>query len=186
LGPAVLYWSELAALILFALILGRIDLAPLRTWQWLLLGFGFSTFSWPVLGLVVIWLLACGVRARLNTDGLIWWHFNLAQVVIGWLTVAALMAIVVTLPQGLLGMPDMQVTGHNSFGTQLGWFADRSDSVLPIASAYTVPMWIYKTLILAWALWLSFALVRWLPWVWNCFSSDGLWRSQKDAVAGKS
>ncbi|MDH3548433.1 MAG: hypothetical protein OEQ16_03720, partial [Gammaproteobacteria bacterium] len=64
--------------------------------------------------------------------------------------------------------------------------ADRSESVLPIASAFTVPMWIYKTLILAWALWLSFALVRWLPWVWKCFSSDGLWRSQKDAVAGKS
>jgi hypothetical protein len=26
----------------------------------------------------------------------------------------------------------MQVTGHNSYGTQLGWFADRSESVLPI------------------------------------------------------
>ena len=186
LGPAVLYWSELAALILFALILGRIDLAPLRTWQWLLLGLGFSTFSWPVLGLVVVWLLACGARGKLVTDGLIWWRFNLAQVIIGWLTVAALMAIIVTLPQGLLGTPDMQVTGHNSFGTQLGWFADRSETVLPIASAFTVPMWIYKTLILAWALWLSFALVRWLPWVWKCFSNDGLWRSQKDAVAGKS
>jgi hypothetical protein len=186
LGPAVLYWSELAALILFALILGRIGLAPLHTWQWLLLGLGFSTFSWPVLGLVVVWLLACGARAKLSTDGLTWWRFNLAQVVIGWLTVAALLAIIVTLPQGLLGTPDMQVTGHNSYGTQLGWFADRSESVLPIASAFTVPMWIYKTLILAWALWLSFALVRWLPWVWKCFSSDGLWRSQKDAVAGKS
>jgi hypothetical protein len=176
LGPAVLYWSELAALILFALILGRIGLAPLHTWQWLLLGLGFSTFSWPVLGLVVVWLLACGARGKLSTDGLIWWHFNLAQVVIGWLTVAALLAIIVTLPQGLLGTPDMQVTGHNSFGTELGWFADRSDSALPVASVFTVPMWIYKALILAWALWLSFALVRWLPWVWKCFSSDGFWR----------
>ena len=176
LGPAVLYWSELAALILFALILGRVGLAPLHTWQWLLLGLGFSTFSWPVLGLVVVWLLACGARGKLSTDGLIWWHFNLAQVVIGWLTVAALLAIIVTLPQGLLGTPDMQVTGHNSFGTELGWFADRSESALPVASVFTVPMWIYKALILAWALWLSFALVRWLPWVWKCFSSDGFWR----------
>jgi hypothetical protein len=179
LGPAVLYWSELAALILFALILGRVGLAPLHTWQWLLLGLGFSTFSWPVLGLVVVWLLACGARGKLSTDGLIWWRFNLAQVVIGWLTVAALLAIIVTLPQGLLGTPDMQVTGHNSYGTELGWFADRSESALPVASAFTVPMWIYKTLILAWALWLSFALVRWLPWVWKCFSSDGFWRTGK-------
>jgi hypothetical protein len=184
LGPAVLYWSELAALILFALILGRTGLAPLHTWQWLLLGFGFSTFSWPVLGLVALWLLACGARGKLNTDGLVWWRFNLAQVVIGWLTVAALLAIIVTLPQGLLGTPDMQVTGHNSYATQLGWFADRSESVLPRASAFTAPMWIYKMLILAWALWLSFALVRWLPWVWKCFSKDGFWRSPKSTVVG--
>jgi hypothetical protein len=42
-------------------------------------------------------------------------------------------------------------------------------------------MWIYKTLILAWALWLSFALLRWLPWVWQCFSSQGLWRTRAGA-----
>mgnify|MGYP001544630644 CR=1 FL=1 len=38
---------------------------------------------------------------------------------------------------------------------------------------------IAPVLILAWALWLSFALVRWLPWVWKCFSSDGFWRTSK-------
>jgi hypothetical protein len=48
--------------------------------------------------------------------------------------------------------------------------------VLPTASAWSVPLWIYKALILAWALWLSFALLRWLPWVWRCFSSQGYWR----------
>ena len=45
--------------------------------------------------------------------------------------------------------------------------------------SFTVPLWIYKALILAWALWLSFALLRWLPWVWQCFSSDGFWRIEK-------
>jgi hypothetical protein len=52
--------------------------------------------------------------------------------------------------------------------------------MLPQASAYTVPMWGYKLLILAWALWLSFALLRWLPWVWHGFSKDGFWRTQED------
>jgi hypothetical protein len=178
LGPAVLYWPELAALVLFALILGRIGLAPLGTRHWLLLGLGFSTFSWPVLAVVAAWLFACGLRERYGIAALNWWQFNVVQVVIAGLTVVALLLIVTNLPLGLLGMPDMHVTGHNSFGTQLGWFADRSDSVLPIASAFTVPMWIYKVLILAWALWLSFSLVRWLPWVWRCFSSDGFWRNR--------
>jgi len=178
LGPAVLYWSELAVLILFALILGRIGLAPLSNWHWLLLGLGFSTFNWPVLGVVVGWLLACGVREKWRTD-VNWWRFNLIQVGIGGLTVIALLSIVTALPQGLLGTPDMHVAGHNSYGDVLSWFADSSDSILPVASVISVPLWIYKALILAWALWLSFALLRWLPWVWQCFSSQGYWRSRK-------
>ena len=183
LGPAVLYWSELAVLIIFALILGRIGLTPLNSRQWLLLGLGFSTFNWQVLGVVALWLLACGARERITSNDLSWWKFNTVQVLIGGLTVIALLSVVTALPQGLLGTPDMHIAGHNSYGAMFGWFADRSDSVLPVATAITVPLWIYKALILAWALWLSFALLRWLPWVWKKFSSDGYWRSRKDVVA---
>jgi hypothetical protein len=170
-------------LVIFALILGRTGLAPLNSWHWLLLGLGFSTFSWPVLGVVAIWLLACGVRERVSSDALSWWRFNLLQVFIGGLTVIALLSIITALPQGLLGTPDMQVTGHHSYGAVLGWFADRSSSLMPVATAFTVPVWIYKVLILVWALWLSFALLRWLPWVWEKFSSDGFWRSRKSVIA---
>ncbi|MGI9236043.1 MAG: hypothetical protein ACR2QZ_01515, partial [Woeseiaceae bacterium] len=185
LGPAVLYWSELAALVLFALVLGRIGLAPLNSGQWLLLGLGFSTFNWPVLALVVIWLLACGARERWQID-VDWWRFNTVQVAIGGLTVIALLGVVATLPQGLLGTPDMHVTGHNSYGNVLSWFADSSAAALPAAAVISVPLWIYKALILAWALWLSFALLRWLPWVWQCFSSQGYWRSRKGEAVRQS
>lgn len=175
LGPAVLYWSELAVLILFALILGRIKITPLRTHHWLLLGLGFSTFNWLVLGVVIAWLLACGAREKWEGDTS-WWQFNLVQVVIGGATIIALISIVTSLPIGLLGMPDMHVTGYEPYSNALKWFADSTDSVLPQATAWTVPMWIYQALILAWALWLSFALIRWLPWVWHCFSSRGFWK----------
>ncbi len=181
LGPAVLYWSELAVLIVFALILGRVPLTPLTTRHWLLLGLGFSTFSWSVFGLVVIWLMLCGVREKMEQD-LTWWRFNTVQVIIGGITIFALSSLVMSLPAGLLGTPDMHVVGQNSYGSVLNWFADGSESVLPVASVITVPMWIYKTLILIWALWLSFALLRWLPWVWKCFSSDGYWRPRKSAA----
>ena len=115
----------------------------------------------------MLWLLACGAREKFGSAGLNWWSFNVVQVVIGLLTVYALLSILAALPQGLLGTPDMHVTGHESHANQLSWFADRSSSVLPRAAAFTVPMWIYKAIILVWALWLSFALVRWLPWVWK-------------------
>lgn len=178
LGPAVMYWPELAALIVFALILGRVKLTPLTTRHWLLLGLGFSTFSWSVLGLVIVWLILCGVREKSELD-LNWWKFNLAQVVIAGMSFVALTSVAISLPMGLLGTPDMHIAGHNSYGSVLNWFADGSDSMLPIASVISVPMWAYKVLILIWALWLSFALLRWLPWVWQCFSSNGFWRSRK-------
>jgi hypothetical protein len=178
LGPAVMYWSELTLLLLVAVILGRITLTPLRTRHWLLLGLGFSTFSWAALALVAAWLLVAGARARWPRD-MSWWRFDLLQLLVAGITLAALATIVVTVPAGLLGTPDMHIAGNGSWGNSLQWFADRSDSLLPTAAAVSVPMWVYKLLVLAWALWLSFALLRWLPWVWSCFVSDGLWRSRK-------
>jgi hypothetical protein len=177
LGPAVLYWSELAVLVVFALLLGRIPWVPLGVRHWLLLGLGFSTFNWPVMALVIVWLLAVGARDRWRVD-LRWWQYNLVQVGIVAVTVIALFAIVLSLPEGLLGSPDMHVTGHGSYGNRLSWFADRSLSALPTATAYSVPLWIYKALILAWSLWLSLALLRWLPWTWRTFARDGFFRSR--------
>ena len=175
LGPAVLYWSELVVLILLAWVLGRIEWTPLRTHHWLLLGLGFSTFNWPVLGFVAGWILLVGARDKWRPD-VSWWRFNVLQLAVVVFTVIALGSIIVSLPMGLLGEPNMHVTGNNSYGNALSWFADRSDSALPIATAMTVPMWIYKVLILGWALWLSFALLRWLPWTWQCFSREGFFR----------
>ena len=186
LGPAVLYWSELVVLILLAWILGRVDWTPLRTHHWLLLGLGFSTFNWPVLGVVVLWILAVGARDKWRSD-VSWWRFNVMQVVIVAVTVIALISIVASLPMGLLGEPNMHVTGNNSYGNALSWFADRSDSALPVSTAMTVPMWIYKVLILGWALWLSFALLKWLPWTWQCFAREGFFRSrQRDKISTSS
>ena len=70
------------------------------------------------------------------------------------------------------------ITGNGSSGSMLQWFADRSETVLPQASVFSLPLWVYKALILAWALWVSLALVKWLPWGWQCLSSGALWKAQ--------
>jgi len=182
----VLYWPELVLLALLALILGRIDWTPLKSRHWLLLGLGFSTFNWPVLAVVALWLLASGARDQWR-NRIPWWRYNTTQVLFALFTVVALLSIVFSLPGGLLGTPDMHVTGNGSSGNALVWFADRSSSALPTATAWSAPIWIYKVLILAWALWLSFALLRWLPWVWRCFSKDGFWHSRKgDDIAASA
>jgi hypothetical protein len=184
LGPAVLYWSQLVALLLIAGVLGRLDFTPLRTRHWILLGLGFSTFSWIAFATVVVWLLVSGARHRWRPGQTIRF-FNLMQVGFVLLTIIALSAIVTSLPAGLLGRPDMHIDGFRSFGYSLRWFADRTDSILPQASVITAPLWLYKVLILAWALWLSFALIRWLPWVWHAFAQDGLWRPWRRKQKGQ-
>lgn len=174
LGPAILYWSELIALALVALVLGRLKVTPLRWWHWLLLGLGFSTFSWPALAVVALWLVGFGAREAWGA-GLSRFFYNVSQVGLGLLTLFAFAAILVGIPAGLLGNPDMHVTGYHSSGHRLTWFADQSATTTPSAAVWSLPMWTYKALILAWALWLSFALVRWLPWVWGRFAARGLW-----------
>ena len=174
LGPAVLYWPELIALILASLILGRLKSTPLRTHDWLLLGFGFSTSFWLAFAVVAVWLIVHGTRkswgANISEP-----VYRVSQIGFGALTLAAFAVIVAGVGAGLLGNPDMSVTGYGSVGNELRWFADETGNAIPEATAYSVPLWAYKVLILAWALWLSFALIRWLPWVWNRFSEEGLW-----------
>ncbi|MFK7887742.1 MAG: hypothetical protein AB8G16_12860 [Gammaproteobacteria bacterium] len=176
IGPAVLYWSELIALILAAWVLGRFTQTPLKFHHWLLLGLGFSTFFWPAFVAVIVTLLAYRWRETQPLESRI--AFNLVQVGLAFLLFVATVSLLTTIPFGLLGTADMGVTGNNSTGTFLRWFLDRTSGMLPAAGVITLPMWVYKGLILLWSLWLAFAVMRWLPWMWRAFSKDGYWRNK--------
>jgi hypothetical protein len=174
-GPAVLYWSELAVLLLIAFALARTRRTPLKLWQWILLGLGFSTFSWLALLLVVAWLFALDRRARAESPASEA-AFNLIQIGLVALTVVALLSLVGSIEQGLLGTPDMHVTGNGSNAQALRWFADRSTDVVPGAYAISLPLWVYKLAMLAWALWLANALVGWLRDGFAAWTRGGYWR----------
>lgn len=182
IGPAVLYWAELAVMVLVAFGLSRLRRTPLRFWQWLLLGLGFSTFSWAALLLVAAWLFAVDGRARhapLRND----LAFNMAQAGLALLTLVAVVAVVSAIPQGLLGTPDMHLAGNGSDPTQLRWFADRSADAIPVGTAITLSMGWYKAAMLAWALWLSNALIGWLRWAWQSWCAGGYWRGTPKPAA---
>ncbi|PIV37207.1 MAG: hypothetical protein COS34_00050, partial [Lysobacterales bacterium CG02_land_8_20_14_3_00_62_12] len=175
LGPAVLYWGELLAMLLLAMALAKSRRTPLKLKDWLLLGMGFSTVSWWALLWFVAWLFALDARARLATDGLRW-RFNLLQLGLLALTLVAVMALFQAISSGLLGTPDLHVVGYGSSGHDLHWFDDQSTSVLPTASAISLPMWLYRALMLAWAFWLAWALIGWLRWGLQCFVQGGAWQ----------
>lgn len=175
LGPAVLYWGELAVFILVAFALGRTRLTPLKTRHWLLLGLGLSTLAWPTLALVAAWLFVVAWRGR-GAPAVSSGSFNAIQVGVGALTAVALLALVAAIPQALLSSPDMHILGNNSYGNSLHWFSDQTEGPLPSVYAVSLPLWVYKLAMLAWSLWLSFAVMRWLRWGWTCFTAGGLWR----------
>jgi len=176
-GPAVLYWGELIVMIALAYGLARTRRTRLTLRDWLLLGLGFSTFSWIALLVVVAWLFAFDWRAR-SALPQVRWQFNLLQIVLALLTLGALVCLVSAIPQGLLGQPDMHVTGNGSATQSLHWFTDRSADALPQASAISLPLWVYKVLMLAWALWLANALIGWLREGFAAWTRDGYWRAR--------
>ena len=175
LGPAVLFWGELLVILLAALILGRLrDYSPLRTVSWLLLGIGLSQVSiWSGL-LVVGTFFAFGYRRRIQPDE-ISGTFNLLQVVLVLLSLFTLASLFWAVQQGLLGLPQMQIGGNGSSAYQLNWYQDRADGQLPTASIYSVPLLVYRLLMLAWALWLAFSLLSWVKWAWEAFGHRGRW-----------
>lgn len=176
LGPAVLYWAELAVFVLAAVLLGRLKLSPLRTHEWLLLGLGLSTFSWPVLLLFAVWAFLMKARnSQVLSENRIW--FNTGQVLLALLTLATVGALISSIANGLLGTPNMHIVTPVS-GGPLSWFADRSDGITTSVGAVSVSLWFYKAAMLAWALWLSFAVLRWLRWAWTAYSHEGFWRGR--------
>jgi len=179
LGPAVLFWGLVVVLVVVAIGLGRSRLTPLKTRDWLLLGLGLSQAGIWVGLLVAGWLFALGLRARLDRE-FPPWRFNLMQSGLFLLSLAALSALVVTLQQGLLGAPEMQIAGNGSTATELNWYQDRSDPELPRVWVVSVPILVYRGLMLVWALWLAQHLLSWLRWGWQeGLSAPVLWRNTK-------
>src|SRR5262249_6762200 len=90
LGPAVLFWGLLPALLLVAAGLSRLDLAPLRFRDWVLLGIGLSQINLVGAGLVAAWLLALGWRRGRGQEVRRTLLFDLLQILLVAWTLTAL------------------------------------------------------------------------------------------------
>ena len=131
----------------------------------------------PIWASVIVagWLIALGWRrSRARPAGEL--AFDAMQLGLAVWTAGALLCLIWAIRQGLLGLPDMQIGGNGSTGRALRWYLDRADERVPSTWMVSVPLWVYRVAMLAWALWLASALVRWLRWGWQCFSDGGLWR----------
>jgi len=176
-GPAILYWGELAVFIVIAWLLGRWKHSPLRFFEWLLLGLGLSTQSWWVFAFTATWLLLMKRRELWQPgEAVSRVRFNISQVMLAAFTVLTLFLLVFSgIRNGLLSAPDMGVEGISPGYPGFAWFQDQTSGVLETPAVYSVPMWSYRLLFFVWAGWMAFALVGWLRWAFNAWKMNGLW-----------
>ena len=177
-GPAVRFWSLLVCALLFAWGLGAVPLPTLRRWEWALLLVGLTQTFLVGAFFFVLWIFALAARGRHGPRARSWIGFNLGQLALAFGALLAAGVLVSVLHVGLLGDPRMFISGEGSTPSHLRWFQPRSGSELPTPSILSVSIWFYRLLMLAWALWLAFALLRWVKWGWQQFTAGGLWRAR--------
>ena len=175
LGPAVLFWGVLLVIALLAIGLSKMQLTPLKVWHWFLLLIGLSQIELFYSLLVIGWLIALGLRLRCDST-ISPLRFNTMQVALVILTLVALPLLFHAVKQGLLGHPAMQIAGYHSTPTRLNWYQDQSAEQLPTAWLISLPLMVYRILMLLWSLWMAYALLQWLRWGWSAFATNGLWK----------
>ena len=175
LGPAVLLPSALLLVLLVAFLLGRGRVLPLATHQLVLLGLGFLPVSLGD-GAVVVGLLIALHWRRTHLRTSRGWLYDLVQLILGLWAVAAIAIVFLMVRLGLLSSPDMNIVGNGSSATTLHWTLDRASGSIDTAQVLSLPLYAYHVAMLAWALWLAIAIIRWAPWIWSCLTAGGLWR----------
>ena len=174
-GPAILFWGHLFMSALLALCLGlALRHLPLAPWEWLLLVVGMSQLPVITLAPVVAGFMALEWRQRKPLEQ--WWAFDLYQLVLVGLVMAMGLALYAALHTNLLLDVDMQVQGVGSTNSSLEWYIDQVDGQIPEVGIHSVPLLVWRGIMLLWALWLATRCIKWLPWAWKAFSHEGLWR----------
>ena len=181
IGPAILFWGKLFVLLAVAFALGRYQSLPVKTRHWLLLMLGLTQVAWFATVVVIAWFFAFSSRSKSGSAPKARWVFNLRQLALAALTLALFSVLFEAVQGGLLGQPEMQVTGNNSSYNHLIWYLDRAGTELQSAWVFTLPMLAYRALMLVWALWLAWSLLSWLKWGWGAFGTESLWRRKLKA-----
>jgi hypothetical protein len=181
-GPAVLFWGVAVVLVLAAAAVSRLRLVPLSTPAWILLAIGAGQGGVSAAVFVGGFLLLMGVRERYGAR-LRPLAFNLMQIALLVLALMAVDCLFDALRNGLLGQPGMMIAGNGSSDHWLRWYADRIDGPTPDAWLLSVPLWVWRGLMLLWALWLATRVIAWSQWVWQAWSQGGAWK--KGALARK-
>ena len=173
-GPAVLMWSIVAFVILAAVAVSRLPHSPLSVWSWALLGVGLVTQNVSAVLVAGGWFFAMDYRKRKPPESR---HaFNAMQVLLAIWTIGLAFVLFDAVQGGLLGVPEMQISGNGSHSHALHWSVDRVQGALPSAGVWSLSVWSFRLVMLVWSLWLALKVVSWVRWSVEVMRTGGVWK----------
>src|SRR5262249_59183687 len=102
--------------------------------------------------------------------------FDAVQVLLVLWAVVSAVILYSAIHHGLLFQPDMQVAGRGSTDSVLRWYAARVAGETAPTGVLSLPLWVYRVVMLLWALWLAASIVRGVGPGWGAVGGGGLWR----------
>lgn len=194
IGSAVLFWGVVLVTLFVALALTYLPQFPLTKLDAALLAVGATLANiWSLL-FVALWIIGIWWRSKNTVTSLgSIWH-GIVNVALVFLSVLGLLALFYTVVSALQTPPDMFITGSSieqgnllltsGAGPILRWFSDVSAGALPAAWVFSLPFWVYQLAMLAWSLWLVFALTRWVRFTFTTMSAQPFWpkRARKSSA----
>jgi hypothetical protein len=178
-GPVVTMWQYVIGMVLAALLLARfLPFVPMGALGWFVLGIGTSQTDGAGLLMVVLWLALLGWRG--GQKDLTSTKTAFALLGIAFMTLVAFGCLLAAIASGLaLHPPDMGIRGGGSYAGYLSWYQARSGTELPVGWTFTVPLWVWHTLMLAWSLWVAWRFIGWARWGWEQVNAGALWRKRE-------
>jgi hypothetical protein len=154
-GPAFTLWSSLGLALLVAWGLSRWPGRPLSFGMWAGLAAG------TILANGWAWLVLAGFLLAMEAKGRRSWGLKgrwvLRVILAGW-AIVALIVLIVTVGQGLMGNPHAWTAVANEGAV---WLLPSSTGGLPAITVWSAPMWLYRGVLLLWSLWLAWAVIGW-------------------------
>lgn len=192
MGPAVLIWGVLISMVVLSFALSKMvksDFAP-NFGGWIAVLVPLSVLSpWSAL-IVVAFVIAMDFKRARQSElkNSAWNSYQFLLMSLGVLSSFILMSGVYA---GLLGVPNMMVVGNGSNANMLNWYSDRSvqDASVGLsahfaAGAVLAPIWVWRIVMLVWALWIAATVAKRIPKMWAVLTLGGFWRkSEKPAAA---
>lgn len=183
-GTAVLYWSQLAVLLLVAYGLAKLPHRLFSLPVALLLVLGFSTLPGTVVWLaaLVAWQFWVSWRARL-VEGQVPAQFNLQQLALAAFTGLTVLALTGAIAFGLLGaQPDMMIRAPMGLSIMEWLVPHTATGPLAGPTVVSLPMWVYQALLFAWALWFAAWLIHAIKQALAAWLHLGYWRKPVPAI----